>query len=675
MAQQNPFMSAMTSGAQVANQGASVANSMMMGVQKSMDSSSDLAFKLTNLLNKEQARKVEQTMQFTKQLQDQYQFGVKQQFAQDELDARQSQWNEQNKLGKDKLGLAKDVHNLNRFKAVSELAVDSTGKMDKNVYKSRLDTIKAKISIANGMDDTDIAGLPNMDKQAEQARLQKELNTLESTYFNQSKGGISESMRPAYNSAAKAAGFPTLEAPTSTGSNVPLTPPAQGTNVDFQGRPITQNYTPTGTSITPAGTAVPQTIGQAVTQKVANQAPLPSGIKASYFDQDTLTNTITQKPTTSSAVFSKGVVPMVNHYKGKSKGTQTPNKWEKDVLKDKRILDYFTTALASPNSTVSSNAYKDIKKLGLSADNERAMQTRIELKFMRDNSASMNFDETATDAGQIVFNPPEGDSLLAKQMKSKVQFSNDVLTPTAMDTTRQYFQSGSQIEDAMSFAGSYMGLNMKTGDEQNAQLSSLAKRLDAENMRDTGVPTIGIAVATLNQLSSKTLGDPTQPFYFGSGLFGYSGQYETAKGLQGKVSYPGGVTEDVNLHEYVAPVGADLYGKIEDTRKGAPGMRSTVEKSRQKRYEEFMANEANFSEDDRAKYRINADSMAAKIQAHRKTKGYNYDGKFNLNLDAKVNVSLYNFHTKKFENVSTTVENLGLMLGSTLAPVLKFSQQ
>ena len=63
MAYSNPFMQVMAQGGQLANQTANVANSMMANVQRSMQTTSDLAFKMDKLLKDEQARKFTQQLQ------------------------------------------------------------------------------------------------------------------------------------------------------------------------------------------------------------------------------------------------------------------------------------------------------------------------------------------------------------------------------------------------------------------------------------------------------------------------------------------------------------------------------------------------------------------------------------------------------------------------------------
>lgn len=72
-------MDTMAQGAQASNQSSQVANSMMSNVQKSMQSSSDLAFKMTKLLKDEQARKFEQAMKTQQSIEQQYQFDVNKQ--------------------------------------------------------------------------------------------------------------------------------------------------------------------------------------------------------------------------------------------------------------------------------------------------------------------------------------------------------------------------------------------------------------------------------------------------------------------------------------------------------------------------------------------------------------------------------------------------------------------
>jgi len=95
MSYSNPTMDALARGGAVANQGMSVANSMMQGVQKAMDSTSDLTFKMDALLKEEQARKFEQGIQSTKLLMDQYQFGVTSQLDKERLDAQKKLWTSQ----------------------------------------------------------------------------------------------------------------------------------------------------------------------------------------------------------------------------------------------------------------------------------------------------------------------------------------------------------------------------------------------------------------------------------------------------------------------------------------------------------------------------------------------------------------------------------------------------
>jgi len=56
----NPAIDALSRGGATANQGMSVAQSMLQGVMTAMDSTSDMAFRLDKMLRDEQARKIEQ---------------------------------------------------------------------------------------------------------------------------------------------------------------------------------------------------------------------------------------------------------------------------------------------------------------------------------------------------------------------------------------------------------------------------------------------------------------------------------------------------------------------------------------------------------------------------------------------------------------------------------------
>ncbi len=114
MAYQNPGMDALTSGGQMANQGMSVANSMMMGVQKAMDSTSDLTFKMTTLLKNEEAKKIEQSLQLNKQMQDMYQSELTNQMQRDRTAVmnRNAETREGSlKVAQDELQIKQEEHN------------------------------------------------------------------------------------------------------------------------------------------------------------------------------------------------------------------------------------------------------------------------------------------------------------------------------------------------------------------------------------------------------------------------------------------------------------------------------------------------------------------------------------------------------------------------------------
>jgi len=113
MAMSNPTMDAISRGGAVANQGMSVANSMMQGVQRAMDSTSDLTYKLTNLLKTEEARKFNQGMAITNSLQNQFQFDIQQKWKDDQLAETKRRNAADEAIEGAKFNLDKDKYNLN----------------------------------------------------------------------------------------------------------------------------------------------------------------------------------------------------------------------------------------------------------------------------------------------------------------------------------------------------------------------------------------------------------------------------------------------------------------------------------------------------------------------------------------------------------------------------------
>ena len=83
-------MDTMSKGANAAANTSSVANSMMQGVMKSMDSSSDLVMKMQTLLKTEEHRKVQEQLQTQQLIQNQFQFGVQQQFRDRQLESQET---------------------------------------------------------------------------------------------------------------------------------------------------------------------------------------------------------------------------------------------------------------------------------------------------------------------------------------------------------------------------------------------------------------------------------------------------------------------------------------------------------------------------------------------------------------------------------------------------------
>ena len=138
-------MDTMTAGANASSKTASVATSMMNGVQKAMDSSSDLVFKMQTLLKKEEARKVQEQLQTQKLIQDQFQFGVQQKFRDRKLAAQETQWEAGNKLEGEKIQLNKDKFEVQKpmWEAQSE-----NYSMDTKVKKKKLELMEGSVGEA-----------------------------------------------------------------------------------------------------------------------------------------------------------------------------------------------------------------------------------------------------------------------------------------------------------------------------------------------------------------------------------------------------------------------------------------------------------------------------------------------------------------------------------------------
>ncbi len=105
MAYSNPTIDALSRGGATANQGMSVANSMLQGVMHAMDSTSDMAFRLDKLLRDEQARKIEQGLKTQQFLENQYQFDITSRLDKDKLAAQEKQWRTANTLANKKYEL------------------------------------------------------------------------------------------------------------------------------------------------------------------------------------------------------------------------------------------------------------------------------------------------------------------------------------------------------------------------------------------------------------------------------------------------------------------------------------------------------------------------------------------------------------------------------------------
>jgi len=112
MAYSNPTIDAISRGGAVANQGMSVANSMLQGVMHAMDSTSDMAFRLDKLLRDEQARKIEQGLKTQQFIENQYQFDITSQLNRDTLEAQKKQWGTANSLANKKYELAKKKYDI-----------------------------------------------------------------------------------------------------------------------------------------------------------------------------------------------------------------------------------------------------------------------------------------------------------------------------------------------------------------------------------------------------------------------------------------------------------------------------------------------------------------------------------------------------------------------------------
>ena len=105
----NPTMDAISRGGSTANQGMSIAGSMMNGVLQSMNSSSDLLFKYQNMLKNEQARKFAQGMQIQGAIQDQYKTALQDQWKNRSFDIA----DERNNIAREKLNLDKKRNESN----------------------------------------------------------------------------------------------------------------------------------------------------------------------------------------------------------------------------------------------------------------------------------------------------------------------------------------------------------------------------------------------------------------------------------------------------------------------------------------------------------------------------------------------------------------------------------
>jgi len=121
----NPTMDAISRGGGTANQGMSIAGSMMNGVLQSMNSTSDLLFKYQNMLKNEQARKFAQGMQIQNAIQDQYKTQLQNQWKERGFDIAEERNDIARKQYQSSLNQSNERNTYNRFNMYKALQ-DST---------------------------------------------------------------------------------------------------------------------------------------------------------------------------------------------------------------------------------------------------------------------------------------------------------------------------------------------------------------------------------------------------------------------------------------------------------------------------------------------------------------------------------------------------------------------
>jgi len=565
MSYSNPVIDAIYKGGAVANQGMSVASSMMQNVQKSLDSSSDLAYKMDVMLRNEEAKKLEQGLRTQEMLDRRYQFEVTQQLARNKLTAQEEQW--------------KTGNNIDKLKIIGNLIGKAYGSSSGD--SSRLKALKAEADAYSKL-PKEVLGQENVERSDNLRRIAKEI---ESTQSTQSK--VPSSLVEAFNTTAKSLNIPGMKMPSES------SPP---------------------TTTTTKAPELPS-----VSTSKNDYSYYPPGTKEADYQKDILSSVVNNSQKNSVGFYRKNIAPILDNY-----SKLKPEKALGAFFNDERVSNYFTTALSSNNSTVVQNALSYIDNANLPGTTKELYMKKIADDYTADRFKNASVDPTGENAGNIMIQGAnDSNNILQKQVRNKVAYMNNILSPEKMDIARQYMLGGSEISDSFKYVFNKVGLTDSSMDD-NAKLSFVAKKMDSSTMSKYNTAPFTAASTVLNQASEKAIGDPTQPFYFGSGVFGYSGPEQRIDDTFKTVN-PNNTTTDAEMKDFLVP---RLATDDSDFEKYATPDDKLSKEQRWAKYQKYISDHVSKDKGLSGLYKANALALSKSIENYVRDTGYQYGEDF-----------------------------------------------
>ena len=729
-------MDALASGGRTANQGMSVASSMMSGVLNSMNQQSQLAFNMDKLLKQEEARKAEQELKSQQMLQNAFQFTATMAFKDKQLAAQEAQ----NKIANEIAKRRTDLMDLNAQTSIGNLGIRAAEyQLKSDAAKQTAKLQNAALNALGGIGSTENASgsqedLPNivpapqnaisidqsvpdtLDFRSEYVQniIPTDINTAPVQQLPEetsgttalTAGGVPQSLTAASNKLANAEKTALLFDIAGFKGGKNLTGPAKR-EYDLQLKryetAMSKEKTPQEMRIAalkeiPEKDELGMTIPQSQRIAMADQlvawmngkqsgntaVQAQAGSQLAQTTMDRMLNTFVNA-TSNPAVANEMSNDSKKWTKISSMATnilsQPSFKKAYDAVQSKSIMNYLVSGMTSKNDTVRENTLKSINNSNLPMSERVKLTKEVNNKYFSDDVApNIRYSDKSGDL-EVDSSVVDGTSQPEKHSKDTIQWINNQLTADNLNQFRHTALGGSKIADWMETAVSiFPGIN-STG-ELNAQIEKRAKQYDADALRTFKIAPHATAAWSIDKVGDMAIKDPTQPFYFGSGIFGYS-SYPDRKDQTIETFDPMTKTKgEMTIANMVIP---DVVGNMNTEDYIKRELRKTGECTKNQLYKcdiqsgdyakylnKFInENKKNIEKYD-YKYNYNVISATNAIDTARRKRGYIVDGKYELDPEVPITFTVFDMNDGKKKQVTmpfkSAAATLTFMLSSTAIP-------